>query len=53
MVVGRTSNFTEGFKNIVSFPIYVPETGFEVLQAYKKALHSERPSMIVERKSKF
>jgi len=49
----HSQNFTEGFKNIVSFPIYVPETGFEVLQAYKKALHSERPSMIVERKSKF
>jgi pyruvate dehydrogenase E1 component beta subunit len=49
----HSQNFTEGFKNMISFPIYVPENGFEVLQAYKKALHSERPSMIVERKSKF
>jgi hypothetical protein len=38
---------------MVSFPVYVPNTGPEVLEAYKKALHSSRPSMIVERKSKF
>jgi len=49
----HSQNFTNGFKNMVSFPIYVPETGAEVLSAYKKALYSQRPSMIVERKSKF
>jgi hypothetical protein len=38
---------------MVSFPIYVPDTGAEVLDAYKKALYSNRPSMVVERKSKF
>jgi hypothetical protein len=38
---------------MVSFPIYTPNTGKEVLEAYKKALCSQRPSMIVERKSKF
>jgi len=49
----HSQNFTNGFKNMVSFPIYVPDTGSEVLKAYKKALYSRRPSMIVERKSKF
>ncbi len=49
----EAQNFTEGFRNMVSFPIYVPNTGPEVLEAYKKALYSSRPSMIVERKSKF
>jgi pyruvate dehydrogenase E1 component beta subunit len=49
----HSQNFTEGFRNLVSFPIYVPETGPELLMAYKKALYSKRPSMIVERKSKF
>jgi pyruvate dehydrogenase E1 component beta subunit len=49
----HSQNFTEGFRNMVSFPVYVPNTGPEVLEAYKKALHSSRPSMIVERKSKF
>jgi pyruvate dehydrogenase E1 component alpha subunit len=49
----HSQNFTNGFKSMVSFPIYVPDTGSEVLKAYKKALYSRRPSMIVERKSKF
>lgn len=49
----HSQDFTNGFKNLVSFPVYVPETGPEVLLAYKKALYSERPSMIVEKKSKF
>jgi pyruvate dehydrogenase E1 component alpha subunit len=49
----HSQNFTNGFKNMVSFPIYVPDTGSEVLKAYKKALYSRRPSMIVEMKSKF
>lgn len=49
----HSQNFTEAFKKMVSFPIYVPETGEEVLKAYKKALYSQRPSMIVEKKSNF
>jgi deoxyxylulose-5-phosphate synthase len=49
----HSQNFTEGFRNMVSFPIYVPNTGAEALDAYRKALRSTRPSMIVERKSKF
>lgn len=49
----HSQDFTNGFMKMVSFPIYVPNTGSEVLEAYKKALYSSRPSMIVERKSKF
>lgn len=49
----HSQDFTNGFKNLVSFPIYVPDNGPEVLLAYKKALFSNRPSMIVEKKSKF
>ena len=49
----HSQNFTNGFMNMVSFPIYTPNTGKEVLEAYTKALYSQRPSMIVERKSKF
>jgi pyruvate dehydrogenase E1 component alpha subunit len=49
----HSQNFTNGFMSMVSFPIYTPNTGKEVLEAYKKALCSQRPSMIVERKSKF
>jgi len=49
----HSQDFTEGFNKLVSFPIYVPDTGVEVLSAYRKAIYSQRPSMIVERKSKF
>lgn len=49
----HSQNFTEGFKKMVSFPIYIPENGQEVLNCYKKAIYSSRPSMIVEMKSKF
>jgi pyruvate dehydrogenase E1 component alpha subunit len=49
----HSQDFTEGFKKLVSFPIYVPNTGAEAAIAYKKALLSNRPSMIVEKKSCF
>jgi pyruvate dehydrogenase E1 component beta subunit len=49
----HSQDFTNGFRNMVSFPIYEPNTGAEVLEDYKRALYSRRPSMIIERKSKF
>lgn len=49
----HSQNFTEAFKSMVDFPIYVPQTGEEVFRAYSKALVSNRPSMIVEHKSKY
>lgn len=47
----HSQDFTDGFKNLVSFPIYVPSTGKEAVQVYKKAITSSRPCMIVEKKS--
>jgi pyruvate dehydrogenase E1 component alpha subunit len=49
----HSQDFTEAFRNMVSFPIYAPQTGGETLQAYAKALASNRPSMIVEYKSRY
>ena len=47
----HSQDFTDGFKALVKFPVYVPETGKEAYQAYMKALESERPCMVVEKKS--
>ena len=47
----HSQDFTEGFKKMVTFPIYVPTTGSEAAIAYKKAIASDRPCMIVEKKS--
>ena len=47
----HSQDFTEGFKQMVTFPIYVPETGSEAALVYKKAIASNRPCMIVEKKS--
>lgn len=47
----HSQDFTEAFKSMVSFPIYTPKTGLEVLECYDKALQSQRPSIIVEKKS--
>jgi len=47
----HSQDFTDAFKNLVSFPIYVPSSGKEVIQSYKNAINSSRPCMIVEKKS--
>lgn len=47
----HSQDFTEGFKQLVTFPIYEPKTGPDAVLAYRKATHSNRPCMIVERKS--
>ena len=47
----HSQDFTEGFRHMVDFPVYVPENGKEMTLAYKWALQSNRPSMIVEKKS--
>lgn len=49
----HSQDFTEGFRKMVSFPIYDPKNGKEMLEAYRKAIVSNRPSMIVERKRLF
>jgi deoxyxylulose-5-phosphate synthase len=47
----HSQDFSLAFKSMVDFPIYTPSTGYEVLKCYDKALKSQRPSMIVERKN--
>lgn len=46
----HSQNFTNAFKSMVDFPIYIPTTGPEVQVAYSFALYSQRPSMVVEHK---
>ncbi|NBW57612.1 hypothetical protein EBR43_07490 [bacterium] len=47
----HSQDFTNAFRAMVDFPIYVPTSGVEVLDSYHKALESQRPSIIVEKKS--
>ena len=49
--ITHSQDFTNLFKNSVDFPVLDPKNGFEVLNAFKAALHSKRPLMVVERKS--
>ncbi len=49
----HSQDFTAMFKAAVTFPIYDPKNGDEMMDAYNRALHSKRPCMIVERKSLF
>jgi len=49
----HSQDFTNAFKSMVDFPVYVPNTGGELLQAYTSAILSNRPSLIVEHKSKY
>ena len=46
-----SANFTDVFRHAVSFPIHDPKTGDEVRTAFKEAKLSQRPAMIIERKS--
>lgn len=49
----HSQNFTEMFKNILSFPVLEPETPEEVLKYYEYAYNADFPVMIVEKKSRF
>ena len=44
----HSKDLTEGFKKLVSFPIFNPKTVDEVNEAYEYALSCEGPVMIVE-----
>ena len=47
----HSQDFTDVFSRLVDFPIYTPTNGGEALKYYNLALASNRPSMIVEKKS--
>ena len=45
----HSQDFTKVMKELVSFPVIDPKTGQEVLDAFKYAKESGRPTMIIER----
>ena len=46
-------DFTNVLKALVEFPVFDPVTGVDVLKAFKGAVASGRPALIVERKSRY
>jgi hypothetical protein len=40
-------------RTAVSVPVYDPVTGEDLALAFKKAQHSGRPAIIIERKSRY
>ena len=49
--ITHSQDFTKTLEEAVDFPVITPTTGPEVLQAFKGAFESGRPSIIIERKS--
>jgi len=51
--ITHSQDFTELLKSSVDFPVYDPVDGEEVLMAFRSALASKRPAIIIERKSRY
>jgi len=51
--ITHSQDFTNVFREAVSFPVYDPQDGREVLEYFQKAAFSGRPAMIIERKSRY
>ena len=51
--ITHSQDFTNVFKEAVSFPVEDPVTGVDVLNAVKSARLSGRPAMLIERKSRY
>lgn len=49
----HSQDFTQAFRSLLSFPVMDPTNGNEVLNAFRGALDSGKPAMIVERKSRY
>lgn len=49
--ITHSQDFTNLLKTAVSFPVSDPKNGREILAAFRDAVASERPAIIVERKS--
>jgi len=49
--ITHSQDFTDVLKTAVSFPVSDPKNGREILRAFRDAVVSERPAIIVERKS--
>ena len=51
--ITHSQDFTEMLRTAVSFPVYDPVTGVDALKAFKGAAESQKPAIIVERKSRY
>lgn len=51
--ITHSQDFTEVLKAAVTFPVYDPKNGKEILEAFRNARESKRPAIIVERKSRY
>ena len=51
--ITHSQDFTNVFKEAVSFPVEDPVTGVDVLNAVNSAVLSGRPAMLIERKSRY
>lgn len=51
--ITHSQDFTEMLRKAVSFPVHDPVTGIDVLKSFKGALESQKPAIIVERKSRY
>jgi len=51
--ITHSQDFTKLLKAAVSMPIYDPKNGKEILQAFSNAVFSNRPAIIIERKSRY
>lgn len=51
--ITHSQDFTELLRKAVSFPVSDPKNGKEILKAFRDAVFSKRPSIIVERKSRY
>ncbi len=49
--ITHSQDFTNVLREAVSFPVTDPQNGEELLEAFREAVASERPAIIVERKS--
>lgn len=51
--ITHSQDFTEMLRAAVSIPVYDPVTGEDVLRAFRATAKSQRPAIIIERKSRY
>jgi len=51
--ITHSQDFTKVFREAVSFPVHDPVTGDDIIRAFRGAVESGRPAIIVERKSRY
>jgi len=51
--ITHSQDFTKLLESGVSFPVVDPKEGKDVLRAFRDAIESERPAIIIERKSRY